>query len=165
MPLFYIFGGIQENFMKHKLISFLLGIIFILPGLAALYFYYHPDLLKSSNQGSFLSKDIYLNLPHKKWKIVYWSNKALCQEACRSDLAALHNVHLALGRKYYYVDKWFIHPGSKKSIPDWQEKTNIKKTLPAALYIVTPANKVLLSYPLTAKTKIYNDLKKLLSNK
>lgn len=104
---------------RHSLILSLLMLVFLAPGLAALYFYTHPSLLgeATTNKGEFVRPAILikslttlkatLNPINKKenkqnWHLVLWSPKG-CDEACHQSLEQLARVRLALGRYYYEV--------------------------------------------------------------
>ena len=92
--------------LKKNMILFLLALIFIAPGILAVFFYNNPHWITSvSNKGE-LHKTPYqipFDNPQKKWSIVAWYPKD-CDAQCFNKIDELHRVRLALGRYFYQVN-------------------------------------------------------------
>lgn len=164
----------------------ILLLLFIAPGLVAVYMYTHPDLLSlsTSNKGRLMKQtEKMIPLADKpQWAMIFWAPKG-CDERCLLQLDKLASVRLALGRRYYDVDEWLLldsasKPLSKRFIKVLKDKHIDYRILPPqataleqvmqdkpAIFIISPERYFVLSYPEEAPADdIYQDIKHLLSN-
>lgn len=167
-------------------ILFLLALLFAAPGITAYLFFQHPNWLGAStvNRGTFLKPPqllTALGVHNNKWHILFWSPKD-CDNACLKQLDTLARVRLALGRKLYYVDQWFVL-GEKATTLTAEEKTLLHEldfqfiqlaalkdkqnhNLPAepAVFLVNPDNYLILKYKSeVAPDDVFKDLKLLVN--
>lgn len=167
-------------------ILLLLALLFAAPGITAYIFFQHPSWLGSTtvNRGTLLKPAqllTALGVHNNKWHILFWSPKD-CDNACLKQLDTLARVRLALGRKLYYVDQWFVL-GEKASNLTAGEKTllhdldfqfiqlaalkdNSHDNLPAepAVFLVNPDNYLILKYPSDVNPDdVFKDLKLLVN--
>lgn len=162
----------------------LLTILFMAPGFAAYLLYQHSTWIGTkTNKGRLLSPPIAFSFFKEtaKWHIVFWQ-PSVCKKACMQQVDLLARVRLALGRKLYQVDQWLIlgdtdaEPSTKlKQIlaerdfnvgywPSAKMDHLFKRNSPAAIFLVSPENYIILSYALNAKPDdMYKDLKLLLN--
>lgn len=175
--------------MKKQLPKFyvllLLALLFAAPGIAALFFYQHPDWLGASkvNKGLLLTPPLVVNDFDKqtKWRIVLLSPEG-CDKTCMQHVNLLGRVRLALGRKLYQVDEWLLLGDNALPMPEEFESLLKKqdvhvKQLSAAemakaaslhtagtIFIVNPDNFYILGYSTEVNPNdVYNDLKLLLN--
>ncbi|HRD69115.1 MAG TPA: hypothetical protein PK657_03125 [Legionella sp.] len=165
-------------------ILLLLALMFAMPGIAAYFFYHHPQWLGTAkvNKGTLLSEPLPLtSLDGKsKWRILLWSPE-YCDEPCLQELDKLARVRLALGRKLYLVDQTLllndaadVSSAGQNMI---QERDFHITTLTGReivqltalsnhprIFIANPDNYVVLSYPSRINPEdVYKDLKLLLN--
>lgn len=112
---------------RNQVLLLLLAVLFIAPGLAAYYFFKHPQSLGKTNKGTLLNPPILLShwqassdpcrfltdghgksnrfkeTAGSKWQLVLWSAKP-CDEQCMQALNNLARARLALGRRLYNVE-------------------------------------------------------------
>lgn len=174
--------------LKHRyFILMLLALVFIAPGLLAIFFYHHPELMGSrlTNKGTLLNPPIQMAFPGdgSKWRLILWRPDG-CDKACIQQLDQLGRVRLALGRRLYQVESWLLygevgHALSKTVLDTLQEadihtlkfqssKMRSESMLPnhAEIYLMNPAGFLVLSYRTTTKPDhIYHDLKRVLNIK
>lgn len=84
----------------------ILGLIFILPGIFAVFFYTYPELLGSTttNRGKLITpKLLAVKSEQDKWRLILWQNSN-CDAACMDLLENLAKVRLALGRRLYNTE-------------------------------------------------------------
>ncbi len=175
----------MKKLFSHRLSTlFFLVLLFAAPGIAALYFYNHPELILSAttNKGSFV--DTQEKLPafnqQKHWKLLLWAGSQ-CGTDCQTQLDKLARLRLALGRRLYEVDALLLLDYASVAV-DKQFSENLKtvdihlENLPAeeqslrkflgkppSVFIVSPEGDFVLSYRQDAKSEdIYKDLKHLL---
>ncbi len=166
-------------------ILLLLATMFAAPGIAAYFFFHHPEWLGTSkvNKGTLLSPAVALNSldGQDKWKIVFLSPDG-CKKECLQHLNILARVRLALGRKLYQVDELLVLDEQSASLaeeikPLLKEQDINVVTLSSAemakmndfpadtrIFIANPENYLILSYKLEGNPDdLYKDLKLLLS--
>jgi hypothetical protein len=180
--------------LKLSTIIFLI-ILFLLPGVTALFFYKHQDWLSSprTNKGELLSPAIkfttymespQIKIPSKgiafdrnpKWKLILWE-PGRCNESCIKILDKLARIRLALGRRLYQVDVNVLSlSGSvsdeenkqfqKKDIHFLQALDSAQLSKSAKIYLMDSQGYLILAYPTDFKAgDIYKDLKHLLTVK
>lgn len=155
---------------RHALILLLLAVLFFAPGLAALYFYQHPQWLSghSTNKGDFVrpplrisplikeQSETKLTMNSSKWHLVLWSPNG-CDEACVTLLDQLVRVRLALGRRYYEVDERLLMRESSKPLSSslsarFREQGIEVEYLPqmesAKLFVQSPQQRIFIANPL-----------------
>lgn len=162
------------------LISLIL--LFIAPGIGALYFYQHPQMLHASktNKGFLLEQPVAIaSLKSEKWALVLWEPKK-CGASCIADLETLAKVRLALGRKLYEVDqRLLIEEQNVKSDLLHNQLQNLDFKLAAmnsieknnhldlfknrTIFIADPQGFIILKYQTVNPDDIYKDLKLLLN--
>lgn len=168
-----------------NIVLFLLIMVFIAPGLAAIVFYKHPQWLGSgsTNKGTLLSPAVLLPAMQSKakWGLVLWSPKG-CHRTCRQQLDKLGRMRLALGRRLYEVDQWLLtddssRPLSNKMIKRLHEQDIHWLRIPAntldkpalltntpQVFITNPDSFLVMSYDLNARSAdIFYDIKQLLN--
>lgn len=170
---------------RNYFILLLLGLVFAAPGIAAYFFYMHPDWLGSAttNKGVFLEPPVLLTTldsPDTKWRLVLWSPEA-CDASCIAQLDKLARIRLALGRHLYDVVPELLlganaPPLSKKLIHALQEqdihvlklevgaveRTPVLKNR-LEIFIANPDNYLVLAYqPTVGPDDVFNDIKQLL---
>lgn len=162
---------------KPKLIILLLALLFILPGISAIYVYYNQGTfgLTKTNKGDLLIPPVKVALsPHiEKWQIVLWSPKG-CDTTCLLKAEELAKVRLALGRRLYEVNNLLVVAENSKPIsPEISHKLqqidfNITKSsaMPQAksqIYLMSPEGYLILSYAEKEDLRdLLFDLKKML---
>lgn len=115
----------MNHISRQTVILLVLAVVFFAPGLAAVYFYQHPQLLggHSTNKGAFLEPPFLVPLLQKKptstkltesmpkWYLVLWFPDT-CDQTCMSHVEKLARVRLALGRRYYEVSEVLLRSES-----------------------------------------------------
>jgi hypothetical protein len=162
-------------------VLWLLALVFIAPGVAAYFFYTHPQWLghATTNKGSLLTHPLFISSLKETsvikpnalskgltWKLVVWSPTA-CNEECINQLDKLARIRLALGRRLYHVTQELLL-GANTPLPApklmailqerdihvvrLQEKEQ-RSTLPAkiTIFIANPENYLILAYQSTVK--------------
>lgn len=171
---------------RNSVVLFLLALLFLAPGLTALYFYQHPQWLsgKATNKGQFFEPPLLISSLTKsssKWHLVLWS-PGDCGDACSQPVDQLARIRLALGRHYYEVDQTLLMgvPGNPLShhlmkilhrhgvelvhLPDIEEKALLTYSPDMRIFIANPEGFLVLSYAVSAQPDdIYHDLKQLLT--
>jgi len=159
-------------------------LLFMLPGVSALFLYNHPGYIHSTtNRGALVQTSMkMIPLDEKQqWKLVYW-NKQSCRQNCLKILDKLYRVRLALGRRYYKVSEWLLQDDNVTSPSGKQlkimKKHNIHFTSltqrevklrevlksKSAIFIISPQRDFVLTYPLNVSPDdIFKDLKHLLT--
>lgn len=142
----------KSFFSKHALLLILL-VIFLLPGVLALWFYHHPQVFKgqTTNQGELLAKPVFVAELAKsgQWGIVLWYPSA-CKKACKQAWEMLHTMRLALGRRYYQTALYRLSDDlSQQQVP--------------AIFLSDKRGYLILRYPLNSKPEpIFKDLEHLI---
>lgn len=100
-----------------KLVFIFLVIIFVMPGVSAYWLYMHPDWLGGTptNKGRLLTPPVLFSDLHNKpkWALLLW-NPGQCQQSERcqhrfwQQLNKLTRIRLALGRRFYDVNLWYV---------------------------------------------------------
>lgn len=177
----------KQVFNQKKITLAMLILIFIMPGVLALFFYQHPERLTQfrMNKGHLINRPVKMPLSDAQrnghWKLAYWHEQD-CQAACLKQLDRLARLRLALGRRLYEVDEWLISELSKEqlsadSVRFMQQNEIIPVHVsapPASLtallknqgpvFIISPSGDFVLSYSGLSRTEdIFEDLKHLLS--
>lgn len=171
---------------RNFLMVVLLAVVFLAPGLAAIYFYQHPQWLMghSTNKGDFVKPPMKIKSlvsTEKKWHLVLWSSGG-CDESCFQPIDQLARIRLALGRRFYEVDQALLTgPYSKPTLPELldvlqknkigtlQLPRNEASTLyayseEARIFIANPDGFLVLCYATTVNPDdVYHDLKQLMS--
>lgn len=147
----------------------LLAALFLAPGLAAVYFYQHPQWLEgeSTNKGDFVMPPLQILSMQKlhtsnkltdntpKWHVVLWYPEA-CEASCVESLDQLARIRLALGRRYYEVDEVILMNGTAAPVgpelTDKLQKLTIKvmylsSTEFAALSTKYPKQRIFIANP------------------
>lgn len=159
-----------------------LAMLFLAPGLGALYCYQHPGILSAvkTNQGALLSPPVRVSQLQQinKWRLVLWSPR-VCDQTCMRQLDQLARTRLALGRRLYEVDLWLLQPSTAQKpssvLKTWlsdndvhmntissKQMSSLSKT--PQYYIMDPENYLILAYAMQTKPHaIYHDMKQLLS--
>ena len=100
---------------RNSMMMLLLAVVFLAPGLAAIYFYQHPQWLMGhpTNKGEFVKPSIKIkslnssvlesHTVEKKWHLVLWSPSG-CTDECIRPLDQLVRIRLSLGRHFYEVE-------------------------------------------------------------
>lgn len=172
----------KKNLSKYAVLL-LLVLLFAAPGVAAYFFYKHPEWLAGApvNKGVLLKPAVLLKaLPVKnaKWHVIYWTPET-CTKHCFKELDTLARVRLALGRKLYYVDLWLLAGGQEALSkadeevlrfmdyhyqPVTDESGRASLTDKPRVFLANPDNFLILSYPADVNPNdVYNDLKLLVS--
>lgn len=166
----------------------LLAIIFMAPGLLALWVYQHPEWLRGStvNKGQLLTPPVPLRALQTRpntWGLVFWSPKGCGASSCLTHLDKLARIRLALGRRLYGVDQWLVMGEGADQLSD-HEKNLLKEgdfriaqlptedsaklsdlTPSPRFFIISPERYLVLGYDLDAKSEdIFKDLKLLLNS-
>lgn len=160
----------QKKHVKRLMIS--LGVLFIIPSIAALLLFYYPSIIKlgTNNRGQLLNPPLQLSElseTNKKWSVLI-----VCETECKPTLDKIKRVRMALGRGMYRVNQLLISKQqftarerselANKSLFDTQI-ISLKQQLKPGIYIGDPKGVVMLSYPLKAKPDdVYTDLTHLL---
>ncbi len=170
-------------------ILLILGAVFIAPGLCAYVFFQHPDWLgAATNRGLLLTPPKRLQHldpsgHHQKWRLILWSPEA-CDNNCMEAMDRLARIRLALGRKLYNMNVCLLLGSSRAQfsaadVKILHEKDSHVLTLPAydhadhailgskpAIYIVNPANYVILKFKIGSESDdIFHDIKQLVQDK
>ncbi len=171
---------------RNSFVLLLLALVFFAPGLAALYFYKHPQWLSghATNRGQFVdpprSIPSLIKSTHK-WHLLLWSPDD-CGDACIQKVDKLARVRLALGRRYYDVDQTLLlgrsaHPLEHQLqetldshhvnvvfLSDIEETDRLASSHEMRIFIANPEGFLVLSYPAAVKSDdVYSDLKQLLT--
>lgn len=173
---------------KHRyFILMLLALVFIAPGLLAVFFYHHPEWMgnRLTNKGTLLNPPIQMAFPGdgSKWRLILWRPEG-CEKRCLQQLDQLGRVRLALGRRLYQVESWLLYGDAENPLSEavaemLQEadihslkyqpnKAGSESVLPnhAEIYLMNPAGFLVLAYQTTTKPDhIYHDLKRVLNIK
>lgn len=110
-------------FSRQTLMIAALAFIFGAPGLMAVYFFQHPEMLsrQSTNKGDFVRPPVLISSLGEndtsiapagevsKWFLVLWQPQ-VCEAICLKQLDQLARVRMALGRRYYEVDEVLLIP-------------------------------------------------------
>ncbi|KTC98955.1 hypothetical protein Lgee_1401 [Legionella geestiana] len=160
-----------------------LGLLFAAPGVLALFFFRHPDMIAGAptNQGFLLRPPVsvpaLLEMP-ANWHLLLW-NEGACETACKAALDRLARVRLALGRRARRVDVSLV-TSAPASLADAMLVKTLKDAdirvlglddkafagLPqnvSAFFIADPEGYLVLSYAKDAPPgALYHDLKHLL---
>jgi hypothetical protein len=172
---------------RKYLVPIILVLLFAAPGLAAIFFFQHPEWLSEAkiNRGALLNPPILLekNKSDDKWVLLYWSPSD-CDETCMKHLDKLARIRLALGRRLYNVDAKLLlgksaRPVSaafKSRLKDQDIKVEtfteteeiLVSKLPnqSSIYIENPKGFLVMTYPSDVIPKdIHHDLKRFLNIK
>lgn len=106
-------------------ILLLLGAMFAAPGILAIYFYSHPDLLHQStnNKGYLLERAYVMPALQESDKLhLLFLSQTPCKALCITQLENLAKVRLALGRRLYQVELNVILPESENLTEKQREK-------------------------------------------
>lgn len=175
------------NKNKQTIVLFILALVFVAPGLAAYLFYQHPSWLnsKTTNKGQLLNPPVLfsaLDNQQAKWRLLLW-NPQSCHTTCLKQIDKLARIRLALGRRLYNVEQWVVIGQAANAFPQgminalteqdihyWQAAAQPKLESilgsQAQVFIVSPENYLVLTYPLSANSAdIYHDLKQLTTDK
>lgn len=171
--------------LQPYLILSLLIFIFAGPLILAIAFYCKPPAWltqKTLNRGILIypsldfkklkKQTIFKNKIYKPWQILYLTNTK-CQQSCQQRLHNLHQIILALGKHGTQVTTTLIQIDSSstfKSAINYYTITKkeyqhffLNKKLTTGYYIIDPAEKIILYYPLnTPGEAVYKDLMHLL---
>ncbi|MDF1677105.1 MAG: hypothetical protein P1U32_00210 [Legionellaceae bacterium] len=177
------------KFAIRKKVLFALFLVFLAPGMLAILFYMHPDwlsglptnkgiLIQPATQVSFLEQD-----SKDKWHLAVWCPRG-CDETCLATLDKMARVRLALGRRLYQVDLWYLqgHAGktcgktSEVALTSGGVKSHILSTeeesrVPvlsnqAKVLLIDPNDYLVLEYPVDGKPEdVFQDLKRLLNTR
>ncbi len=156
-----------------------LGIIFILPGLAAYTLFNYPKWLNAAhtNKGELIQPACLLPQynKNKKWQLIVWyPNK--CDKICRAQIDKISRIRLALGRRMYQVNQvlWLksaaaLPQNIKQILTDHDVNTQFGSssclTREPATFISSPDNYLVLKYRFNAPAPdIFHDLKQLLQS-
>lgn len=170
-----------------------LAILFLAPGLAAIYFYQHPERLNwhTTNKGallkppmriaSLLKSRAHARKEEPQWHLLLWTETG-CDEACMEPLKQLRRVRIALGRHFYEVDEAvmtgpFSHPMPSSLLEFMHQhaldvvhlpRNEASRVLAYAddmrIFIANQAGFLVLSYAATVDPDdVYHDLKQLLT--
>ena len=166
-----------------KQVLVLLVLIFTMPGMCAYWFYKHPTWLagKGTNKGQLLTPPVLIHrLPQtSKWGVLLW-NEGPCENACWQQLHKITQIRLALGRRFYNVNLWFLTDDAKiLALPkatDLLHKQRISSLLvkreagvellgkQSRVFIVSPQNYLVLTYPFEVNSAdIYEDLQRVMN--
>ena len=161
-------------------ILLVLVVVFLAPGIGAYILYKNPDWLgeKRTNRGELLKPPVHVELfgQEKKWRIVYWTTQQ-CEQSCLNDLEKIAKVRLALGRKLYQVEQWFVlgdnaadlNPVERLAIEklDFKMITSTQEGVDVTInkiFIADPNDYLILAYKNLANPEdIYKDLKLLIN--
>lgn len=165
-------------FQRRSVLLILLACLFLMPGLAAILFYQHPQWLSSHtiNKGVFIKPPLFVKALHGQWGLVLWYPR-VCDQSCTAQLERAHRILLALGRRYSHIKLWCMQDEQSLRDNTVFEKMRVLQTLGIApktsplfhalgeqprFYIVNPQGFLILSYPLSVASKdIYQDLQQL----
>lgn len=170
---------------RNSLVLLLLACVFFAPGLAALYFFKHPQWVSghTTNKGQLIEPPLpapSLVESSRKWHLVLWSPNE-CGETCISAVDKLTRIRLALGRRYYEVDQVLLgvsdHPLDKQlektlhshhmnavSLSDNEKKALLAYSHDMGIFIANPEGFLVLAYAATVQSDdVYSDLKQLLT--
>lgn len=169
----------MKNFFARYYVIFILIILFFSPGILAIYFFQHPELLGKSftNKGHLLRPPVALSSLEKnsKWHLIFWAEQS-CDDLCMQQLEKLAKIRLALGRKLYQVDLDLVlaknsSPLSERLLATIKElgfhitQTDTFLGNIAPVLIANTDAYLVLSFMEDANpADIYHDLKQLLSN-
>ena len=168
-----------------KWVIIFLVLIFMMPGVSALWLYQHSNWLggKETNKGRLLTPPVLVDALPKtiKWGLLVWS-PGRCGQSCWRQLDKITRIRLALGRQFYTVDLWVItnhktgldavktaHLIHQQGIRSVILPATIGVKLPILgnkpqVFIVNPDNFLILSYQLTADpADIYSDLQRVMN--
>lgn len=176
------------KYTHRYLVPLILVILFAAPGLAAYYFYHHPEWLGGAkiNRGQLLTPPFLLKSSQsesEKWQLVLWSPLS-CERDCKIQLDKLARIRLTLGRRLYDVEVKLLlgHEAARLSddtvaaLNDQaivlsrlnRDTRQFVPQLPSQpkLYIANPTGYMILAYPANAQPDdIHHDLKRLLNIK
>lgn len=165
----------------HYMVLWLLALVFIAPGVAAYFFYTHPQWLShaTTNKGTLLTPPVFISSLKEAsvinpsslgrgptWKLVVWSPTA-CNGECINQLDKLARIRLALGRRLYNVTQELLL-GAKAPLPASKLRALLQErdihivrlqekeqspTLPhkITIFIANPENYLVLAYQPTVK--------------
>ena len=170
---------------RSSVIFLALLLVFLAPGLLALWAYQHPEPLTrhSTNQGRLLQP--VWPLPElgeeRKWQLLLWSPQN-CDQSCQQDLDRLARVRLALGRRLYQVQLRLLLGSEAPALPaalvqrlkdqdlrvtvlTAQAFQALRQAYPASkIFIANPKHELILLYDQEASSEaVYHDFKTLLS--
>lgn len=142
----------MRKFLSKHVILLILVLIFLLPGVLAYWFYQHPQVLsgQTTNRGTLLAKPIYVADLAKsgKWGIVLW-HPGTCDHACQQTWRMLHQMRVALGRRYYQTELQLLTSNHLGKYP--------------AIFLSDRQGYIILRYPLESKPEpIFKDLEHLM---
>lgn len=171
----------MNKLSRHSVFMLLLGGIFLAPGLAAIYFYQHPQHLggHTTNKGTFVQPALKVkalttrstpnNLSKIKWYFVLWYPDN-CDISCLKSFDQLERIRLSLGRHYYEVHQVLLSGQSiqQLNISGVQLSEKEAQILHAyarepRIFIANREGYLILSYPTTVDSNdVYQDIKHLL---
>ena len=168
---------------RKSFVLLLIALLFAAPGIAAYFFYKHPQWLGSAktNKGMLLNPPLLVSNVGTKWQLLYWSSEP-SDESCLTQMDRLARIRLALGRRLYEVETWLLLDTEVRDLPEQFVKTlhahdvHVRMLTPSErgqlqtlgetsrIFIANPSHYLVLAYPPTALSdNIYHDLKQLLS--
>ena len=160
----------------------LLFVLFATPGVAAYFFYKHPEWIASrTNHGHLLQPPQILTQIQqtKKWTLLYWSPKS-CGKVCLQHIDDLAKLRLALGRHLYDVDLVLASLGAMETLKKPQrvlkdldghlleldDKSAELLGKQSAIFLANPQRYLILSYSSNQAVKdIFQDLQKMVRDK
>ena len=176
----------MNSISRNTVILCLLGVLFLAPGFAALYFFKHPEWLSrhTTNKGQFVDPPLLipsLRNASNKWHLLLWSPND-CREGCVRPVEQLARIRLALGRHFYEVNQMLLIGDRSNSLPERlmeilhrhgvdvdhlpliEEQALLDHSRQMRFFIANPDGFLVLSYAVTAQPDdVYRDLKQLLT--
>lgn len=166
-----------------------LALVFAAPGFLAIAFYLNPSWLSAlpTNRGAFIQPPAQLNVfgdAEDKWRLTLWCPAGCEDTACLNTLDELARVRLALGRRLYQVDLWFLQGEKSKACTQADVQalashdvhvktlsTEQQADVPvlqdeATVFMVDPEQYFVLQYASSQPSKdVFQDLKRLINTR
>lgn len=175
----------MKKVVSKYFVLFILTLVFVAPGIAALIFYQHPQWLGPShiNKGEMIQPPFKIKqLAHNKhWNLILYTNQDL-NNSFKNTMELVAKIRLALGRKLYLVDQWVLN---KQVAPVYSLEMqslvsalqyhvlnlndnvlpkNFELFTNSQIFIADPQGYLILRYPITGNPdNVYKDLKLLLN--
>ncbi len=181
-----------NKLMQNKKVFMALFLVFLAPGILAIIFYLNPSWLGGlpTNKGRMIRPSVkfaYLDEAKEKnkekWHMAVWCPNG-CDTTCLQALDEMARVRLALGRRLYQVDLWFLpsqagmmcKPDIAKALKAQAVKTRVlsineQVAVPLLqnrekVFLADPDDYLVLEYEGLGKAKdVFQDLKRLLNTR
>lgn len=172
--------SVVNSISKTRVVLLALLILFLSPGIIAIYAYQHPEKLMVSltNHGTFIKPPIMVNFleESKHWHIVFYETQQ-CTLQCLNRIDEIARVRLALGRKLYQIDfdVWLAPTASDFTAEEKQVLNSInvkfkkmtcddeyllgKISKEPQIYLIAPGGNIVVKYPPNVESKaLFHDL-------